>query len=681
MTAQAIAGRRYVSLYGRPVRGELTLPERRLGLRCVAWTVIVCAAAVPMYITTTASAANPAKGVSWSSKRIVVKFRRGFLDRAGAAPAGRRGVAAPRNPMSAAGRALANAARGWAVSNVRRAYPYEFRYPELAARYGLDRTYLMEVPSGTNTRAMAAAVRACSNDVESAAVDPFGHESCPPVDQIPDDPLYVDQYALQRIDALSAWGVPTDPLESVTIAIIDNGLNTGPDEHPEFAGRILQGINAAELGKPNESLTADVNGHGTHVAGIAAAEGCNAEGIAGISWGAYLLPVRIVPVGREPTASDAGNGLIWATDQSADICNVSQEFYIDPMEPTSLDSLKAAVGYAYDAGLLVVAAAGNRSENHAAYPARSAKCMAVSSTGATDLFSSSFSNFGCELDVAAPGELILSTWVFDPPTDPQYHILSGTSMSSPLVAGLAALMKSFNPLLTNVDLRNIINATAEDLGPLGWDNQFGYGRINAFRAMLAADPTSMKIVSSSPPSGAIDARIPVDSDGTKLGWQSIDITFDGDASFVSPDDFVVTQTGSNVACLAAGPAVSMVTPDTTDPATVTLTLARPIDPQSWIKVSYKGSGQAICLGMLPGNVANLPGDVSGNRRTEASDITELIQCLNGGPGACELWQCDIDRQGRCTGADLGTLVDLLNGAASFGGPWLSATLGFSPCAP
>lgn len=626
------------------------------------WTIVPALIACALYASTS-EATPPQDQPSWSSKRVIVKFRQDIVQRAALKDNGQKAAAATGDAILAATQRVSTIAHHWGVTKIRRAYPYEFRYPELAARYGLDRTYIMTVPTGTDAKSMAAAIAVCSDEVETAAVDPIGRPSLDP-----DDTLFDQQYALSKIMAPEAWDLDTGDVGTVTIAIIDSGLNTGVDEHPEFSGRILPGINAAEMGTANEDVTSDATGHGTHVAGIAAAEGNNAEGIAGVTWGAYLLPVRVWPVDPGlPTASDVGNGLIWAAQQSADICNLSLEFYVDSAGQSAINYLESAVGYAYDSGALLVAASGNGSETHPAYPARFSKCMAVTATDSNDAIYL-LANDGCELDVAAPGVAVLSTF-----TSPQYKELNGTSMASPHVAGLAALMKSYNPALTNRQMRDITNATADDLGTAGWDGLFGYGRINAFHAMQAAIP-SLAVASSTPPSGAIDARIPVDPDGSNPhGWQDVEFTFDGDASAVAPEDFVVTRTRSNVACVEAGPLTASVTPDPTESEKIVLALEEQLEPKTWTKIIYRGSGDGICLGALPG-------DVSGNRSTNRDDLTAMINCLKSGPGACQPWSCDTDRLGSCTAADLAVLVDLLNGSAAYGS-WNTATVGLSPCNP
>ncbi|MCH9018112.1 MAG: S8 family serine peptidase, partial [Chloroflexi bacterium] len=269
---------------------------------------------------------------------------------------------------------------------------------------------------------------------------------------------------LNTIAAINGDGGEVD----VDIAIIDTGVTP----HAEFADRMVPGTNIVN---PGSSDTTDAAcPHGTHVAGIAAAQGNNGIGVAGMNWGALIMPVRVLPdcFGNE---SDIAAGIVWAVDNGADICNVSLESSL------GAPPLQDAVNYAYDQGVLVVAAAGNSGNPALAFPARFANCMSVSATDHNDdLWVSS--NYGATLDVSAPGENIFSTW---PVGGDNYFALSGTSQATPHVSGLASLIKSYVPGLGVDEIRSIINTTADDLGTSGWDPVFGHGRINAYIPMLA----------------------------------------------------------------------------------------------------------------------------------------------------------------------------------------------------
>ncbi len=431
-----------------------------------------------------------------SSTHIVVKFAPGVTFTAQES-----GAVAPPRWHSSGAVALPTLHAGlqvewerWRVARTRRAYPGAFGRPAVAARYGLDRTYILEVPAGTDTAAMAAALATFDDEIEFADVDAIGGVAA---GLIPNDPLFSGQYGMHNegqtgglvdadIDAPQAWKLHTGNAGTVTVAIVDSGVN----EHPEFLDRMVAGINTDDPANPD--LTTDGCPHGTLIAGIVGAKGDNGIGVAGVTWGANIMPVRVLgnPNGCSGSESAAASGVIWAADNGADIINMSLQYC------SGGQNFQDAVDYAHDLGVLVVSAAGNNNAcgvGIVAAPARFTNSMAVSGTTDRDEFATFAttasplwnSNFGEEIDVCAPGDRIWSTSVGD-----GYIFLSGTSPSTPHVSGLAALLKSFVPTLTRDELRNVIIATADDLGPSGWDNEYGHGRINAFSALEAARCTS-----------------------------------------------------------------------------------------------------------------------------------------------------------------------------------------------
>ncbi|MCH8967445.1 MAG: S8 family serine peptidase, partial [Planctomycetes bacterium] len=272
------------------------------------------------------------------------------------------------------------------------------------------------------------------------------------------------------------------------------------------------------------------------------------------------------------------------------------------------------------------------------------------------------SNYGATLDVSAPGEDIFSTW---PVGGDNYFALSGTSQATPHVSGLTSLIKSYVPGLGVDEIRSIINTTADDLGTSGWDPVFGHGRINAYSAMLAADNATIRIVASAPPDGAIDAGQPSDPNGADPGgWDRVEITFDGNALSLVPEDFSV-GTNSRV---VTPPLVNSVVPDPNaapDSGRVTVILDRAIDPLAWTTVRHDFSGTSVRLGFLPG-------DVNNDGTSNADDILALIDGLSG-TATWESWQTDMDRSEESDAADLLRLIDLLHGAGVYE-PYLDQSL-------
>ncbi len=433
----------------------------------------------------------------YTSTQIVVRFRAAALPE-------RNAVAAipwdadVRAALSANVRALSDR---WKVSRTRRAISSPFRDPALAARYGLDRTFIIEVPAGTDTLKLAADFAQLRDDVELATVDTIGGIA----DLIPSDPNFPLQWAMHNtgqtggtvgadIDAPGAWELHTGDLGTVTIAIIDSGVRShseyGSNAPPYPNGRIVEGRNTGDLSLP--TYTNDNCPHGTHVAGIAAAAGNNGFGVVGVNWGAYIMPVRVLLTDQPCNGyvSALADGIVWAADHGADVANMSLQYY--SLTSAELILLQSAIDYAHDQGMILIAAAGNNNSGGAgvvAYPARLPNCMGVSGTTAKDEFADITttasptwrSNYGPQIDVSAPGDDIYSTW-----TSNSFTQLVGTSMAAPHVSGLAALLRSFRPALTNEQIRMILELSSKDLGAPGWDDHFGHGRINARQALALA---------------------------------------------------------------------------------------------------------------------------------------------------------------------------------------------------
>ncbi|PWH11896.1 MAG: hypothetical protein DDG60_15685 [Anaerolineae bacterium] len=299
-------------------------------------------------------------------------------------------------------------------------------------------------------------------------------------DVIPNDPGFPFQYALVNIRAPQGWEITTGS-HLVTIAIVDTGVD---QTHPELAPKILAGYDFVN----GDTDPQDDNGHGTHVAGIAAAMSNNGVGVAGVSWNARILPVKVLNASNTGTYSNVAAGIIWATDQGAQIINLS----LGGISPSL--TLENAVNYAASQGVLLVAAAGNTG-GALLYPARYAAVIAVANTNAANLRVPS-SAFGPELDLSAPGASIYSLSLGG-----GYTTLSGTSMSAPHVSGALALLLSM-PGIGPGQARVYLENSALDLDAPGWDVFTGYGLIQLDAALLLAIPTSTPTQYSSPTGNA-----------------------------------------------------------------------------------------------------------------------------------------------------------------------------------
>ncbi|PDO10272.1 MAG: hypothetical protein BLM47_07895 [Candidatus Reconcilbacillus cellulovorans] len=284
---------------------------------------------------------------------------------------------------------------------------------------------------------------------------------------VPNDSLYLRyQWNLPQIAADRGWDISKGS-DDVLVAVVDTGVDR---DHPDLNGRIRPGRNTI---RPDAPPLDDV-GHGTHVAGIISAIVNNATGIAGMSWNNPILPVKALDDTGAGSTLSVAQGIIWATDQGAKVINLSLGNYADS------DFLHDAVRYAYERDVVLVAAVGNDNTDKPGYPAAYPEVLAVGATG-PNRKKAAFSNYGDYLDVVAPGIGIASTY-----PNGRYAAMSGTSMASPHVAALAALIRSVNPRLTNAEVYDIIRRTADDLGPKGRDPYFGYGEINAQKALEEA---------------------------------------------------------------------------------------------------------------------------------------------------------------------------------------------------
>jgi subtilisin family serine protease len=294
----------------------------------------------------------------------------------------------------------------------------------------------------------------------------------------PNDSYYASQWHLSKISAPQGWDISTGST-SVAVAIIDSGVDP---THPDLSNKLLPGFNFLS----DNSDSHDLNGHGTAVAGSAAAISNNYTGVAGIAWQNPIMPLVVVNSSGSASYYDIAQAITYAADKGAKVMNISIA------GSSNSSTLQNAVDYAWNKGAVIFAAAANYSTSTPYYPAACNNVVAVSATTSSDTLAS-FSNYGNWIDIAAPGVSILTTT-----NGGSYSSWSGTSFSSPIAAGLGALIMSANPSLTNAQVVEILKRNADDIGAPGFDPYFGYGRINVYRS-LAAAKTTTPITDSSPP--------------------------------------------------------------------------------------------------------------------------------------------------------------------------------------
>ena len=357
--------------------------------------------------------------------------------------------------------------------------------------------YIVEVPAGEEADYRARLLQ--SDDVLFVDYN-YYITIAEPLPLVPDDTDWAAQYGPRAVRADYAWNITTGS-PGIIIAVVDTGLDRS---HPEFAGRLAQGYDFVQ----GDTIPQDEHGHGTHVAGIAAATGDNARGVAGMDWQAKIMAVRVLDKNGSGTLANTASGIIWAADHGADVINLSLSGPSFP-SPTILED---ATFYAYKKGVVVAAAAGNYGSTPVTYPARYPWVIAVGMTDASNTRRSE-SNYGSDLDLMAPGYSILSTMPGG------YGYKSGTSMSTPFVSGAAALLLTDAKFNTPDRIYEALTQTALDLGAAGRDDYYGYGLLQLDGA-LAYTPTSTPPVEPVP-TVVYELRDSVECSNIKFNWVDI----------------------------------------------------------------------------------------------------------------------------------------------------------------
>ena len=369
----------------------------------------------------------------------------------------------------------------------------------------LSNIYIIDVPEDTDIGAITEEFSA-DQHVEYAEPD-YTYS----IDYIPNDPSYNSQWAHQNIESESAWDIEKGS-SGVVIAIVDTGVDYN---HIDLSTNIW--VNPGEIS--GNGIDDDGNGyiddfrgwdfynvdnspmddhsHGTHCAGIAAAVGNNSIGITGIAPKVRIMALKAGSASGSLPWTATAEAIRYAADNGADIISSSYG------GPTYSSLSNDAIEYANSLGVLLIAAAGNDNTDAPHYPASYSKVLSVGATDQNDA-RASFSNYGVDVDVAAPGVSILSTL----PSN-GYGYKSGTSMSTPLVAGLAGLVMSKDLSLINDDIKNVLINETDEFGidiPVP-DQLLGKGRINAFKALQSLFPYQAVILS--PTGGSLSLTVDI----------------------------------------------------------------------------------------------------------------------------------------------------------------------------
>ncbi len=323
-------------------------------------------------------------------------------------------------------------------------------------RIGQTRLQVVDLPRGQESRAVERLAR--HPHIKFAERDRFVSDS-----MSSNDPYLGSQWHLPKIGADRAWDDAQGA--GVTIAVLDSGIDT---RHPDLSSRLVAGYNFVN-GNTNVE---DVKDHGTKVAGSAAAALNNGLGVASVAGQVKIMPVRVSDSTGYATWSAIASGLTYAADRGVRVANISFN------GAAGSASVLSAANYMKSKGGLVFVSAGN-SNVDPGY-ANTSSVIIVSATDSSDR-KASFSNFGDHVHLSAPGSgIYTTTW------GQSYASVSGTSFSAPIAAGVAALVMSANPALGAAQVESILFSTAVDLGAVGRDSVYGYGRVNAAGAVAAA---------------------------------------------------------------------------------------------------------------------------------------------------------------------------------------------------
>jgi thermitase len=308
---------------------------------------------------------------------------------------------------------------------------------------------------------------------------------------IPNDPRFGELYGLNNtgqtggtpdadIDAPEGWdaaGLGAFPSTGgAKVGIVDTGILS---THEDLVGKVAncaKSMGAVPLvsGTIQEGTCADDNGHGTHTSGTITANANNGKGVAGVAFNSQLAVCKALggPLGQGSTA-DVANCITWTHDKGAKVLSMS-------LGGGASTTLQNAVSYAWAGGgaggTVIVAAAGNDGDATLNYPAAYAQVVSVAATDNKDA-RASFSNANADVEVAAPGVNVLSTY-----NDGSYTTLSGTSMATPHVAGVTAIIWDRHPTFTAQQVRDKLDTSVDDLGAAGRDTSFGFGRVNLVKA-------------------------------------------------------------------------------------------------------------------------------------------------------------------------------------------------------
>jgi len=423
---------------------------------------------------------------------------------------------------------------------------------------------------------------------------------------VPNDPRYNEQYTMPRLKMPQAWDMHFGA-SATKIAIIDTGVDYN---HPDLKGKTILGRDFAA----NDNDPMDEDGHGTHVAGIAAASTNNGIGIAGVGFNCSIIAIRVL--GPHGGASEwIANGIRYAADNGASVINLSLG------GPGEALVERDAVRYASNKGCVIIAAAGNDGTTNRGYPAANPLTIAVAATDSNDK-KADFSTYGADwVDVAAPGVDLMSTL-----PNNTYGNNSGTSMASPVVAGLAGLMRAYAPDATAAEIRAVIESTTDNVGPF-----ISKGRVNGFAAMSAI---IKPVETALPVSGVGIYTLNGQLQGTNATGSAANLAANDGLTY-SVDSVRVSQLGS-----ASAPAVSFFfSPDENKLKTLKL---------SFTSASHRNATNSIYLWNYDRNRYDLLRSFAGSdtMRTQTFEVKNLPKAYVNGTQVQFVVRAVVNQRGR-----------------------------------
>jgi subtilisin family serine protease len=331
--------------------------------------------------------------------------------------------------------------------------------------------------------------------------------------EAPNDRYYAAQWGLPRVAAPAAWEVASGA--GVVVAVLDTGIEAS---HPDLQGERLAGYDFVN----DDDDPSDDHGHGTRMSGIIAAQRDNGEGVVGVAPAAVLMPVKVLDQDGLGAYSAVANGITYAVDHGARVLNLSL------VGPVASDVLQAAIDYATAHDVVVVAAAGNDGSSVPTYPAAAAGVVAVSAIDARDV-RPSFSNYGAWIGFAAPGVDIVTTSL-----DGGYASSVGTSPAAAFGSGIFALLFSADPTLRRSDAIERVQRGAVDLGRTGWDQYYGWGRADAYAALVPGQHRAVPPDSAAPEVAIVS---PV-KDSLTYGMVPVDVAASDDVGVTRVELFI-----------------------------------------------------------------------------------------------------------------------------------------------